>query len=91
MSARQQKSPKSHKLQKSSGTSTPEQRKLTYPLRDIPRDVWKRAQLRALHEGYAVRHVLLASLEHYAAGGAIETQVLDKYRAETDRLKRREK
>ena len=69
----------------------PKQPKLTYPLRDIPRDVWKRAQLHALKEGYAVRHVLLAMLEDYANGAKVDKRTLDKYKAETERAKRRRK
>ncbi len=66
----------------------PTQPKLTYPLRDIPRDVWKRVQLHALNDGYAVRHVLLAMLEDYANGAKVDKRTLDKYKAETERAKR---
>jgi hypothetical protein len=64
---------------------------LTYPLRDIPRDIWKRAQVRALKDGYAVRHVLLAMLEGYAAGANVDERALNKYRSQTEKAKRGQK
>ena len=41
----------------------------TYLLRDIPRDVWRRARSRAVLEGRSMRDVILMLLDEWAPEG----------------------
>jgi hypothetical protein len=46
-----------------------------YLLRDIPRDVWRRARSRAVLEGRSMREVLIELLDQWAPDGFVERRI----------------